>query len=592
VDQYPTDLLTIPLRRKLPLLLAVLLAGFGLTAAQSPPADLIVWHAKVYTVEPRLPWAQAVAVRGERIVAVGSDEQIARWRGPQTRVVDAQGHLVLPGFTDSHIHFLEGSLALTHVNLDETSNVAEIQKVLREYGAAHPATDAASAWILGRGWSYPEFGAAAMPDKKYLDELFPDRPVSLTGFDGHTSWANSVALKLAGITRETPDPLNGKIVRDAAGEATGALQEAAADLVANIVPTPTRAEQLAALSSGIAEANRLGLTRVISCGNDTAGASDHNHLDLMAELRRQGKLTLRFYVSTYADPGAAPAQTIREAERLRKQYPASDQWLAVGAVKFFLDGVIEGHTAAMLEPYADDPSQRGPLRWDPKKYKRLVADLDRRGFQIFTHAIGDRAVRLALDAYQQAEQRNHSKDPRDRIEHIETVSAADIPRFGSLRVVASFQPLHAYPDDDTLKVWLKGVGPEREPRAWAWHSIAEKNGVLAFGSDWPVVTMNPWYGIQTALTRQTRDGKPEGGFVPQQRISLAQAIAGYTMGAAIGGRREKTEGSLAAGKVADLIVLSEDLFTIEPSQISKTEVLVTVVGGRIVYTAPAGEKKP
>ena len=584
MDQHAADIL----RRVLSLgtLLAALCGACAAQAPKHPPADTIILHARIYTVDAQHPWAEALAIRAGKLVAVGDEKQIAAWRGPKTQVLDAGGRLVLPGFTDSHIHFLEGALLLDRAHLDDTHNVAEIQEVLRQYAAKHPAKDRASAWIVGRGWSYPEFGESAMPDKKYLDELFPDRPVMLEGYDGHTYWVNSAALKLAGITRATPDPLNGKIVHDANGEPTGALQEAAADLVLKVVPLPPRDETLQSLRAALAEANRVGLTRVISCGNDTPNASDHLRLDLYDELRRRGQLTVRFYASTYADPALSDSAIVAEAQRLRRRYPADDPWLALGAVKFFLDGVIEGHTAAMLEPYSDKPGDVGKLRWDEARYKALVATLDRNDFQIFTHAIGDRAVRLALDAYAEANRANHTQAARDRIEHIETISAADIPRFGELGVIASMQPLHAYPDDDTLNVWAKAAGPERTTRAWAWHSIAAHGGVLAFGSDWPVVTMDPWQGIQNALTRQTVDGKPDGGFVPGERITLEQAIAGYTIGAALGGRREKTEGSLTPGKVADLIIVTPDLFTVDPHAIAKTKVLLTMVGGRVVYFAP------
>jgi hypothetical protein len=261
-------------------------------------------------------------------------------------------------------------------------------------------------------------------------------------------------------------------------------------------------------------------------------------------------------------------------------------------VKFFLDGVIETHTAAMLAPYSDDPTQSGFLQWDPAAYQQAVTELDKRGFQIFTHAIGDRAIRLALDSYETAQKTNHTADARHRIEHIEDASAADLPRFGKLGVIASMQPLHAYPDDDTLKVWAGNVGPERAQRAWAWRTIENSGGTLAFGSDWPVVTLNPWPGVQNAVTRQTTEGDPPGGFVPKERISLEDAIKAYTLGAAFAGHREKTEGSLEPGKLADLIVIQQDLFKIEPSEIAKTEVLLTMVGGKVVYqsshwTSPA-----
>ena len=584
MDQHTANILS---RAARVLLVTASLLGFCATRVEAREvADVVVLHGKVYTVDAHRPWAQAIAVRAGKIVAVGTDREIARWHGPKTRVLDAGGHLVLPGFTDSHIHFLEGAISMQRAQLADTTSIAEIQRVLREYAAAHPATDAASAWIMGRGWSYPEF-PGNMPHKKYLDELFPDRPVVLEGFDGHTYWANSVALRLAGITRATPDPVNGKIVRDENGEPTGALQESAADAVIKIRPQPSRAGKLRALQAALAEANRVGLTRVISCGNDTVGASDHTQIDLFDELRKAGQLSVRFYISTYAGPDASLRAIVEEASALRTRFPAEDPWLAVGAVKFFLDGVIEGHTAAMLAPYADLPGESGALRWDEQKYKQAVRTLDAQGFQVFTHAIGDRAVRLALDTYGEAQKANATRDPHHRIEHIETVAASDIPRFGALGVVASFQPLHAYPDEDTLGVWLKSAGAERGQRAWAWHSIAAGRGVLAFGSDWPVVTMDPWRGIQNALTRQTLAGKPEAGFVPNERITLEQAIAGYTTGAAIGGRHERTEGSLTVGKVADLIVISQDLFAIDPHTIYKTKVLLTMVEGRVVYDASA-----
>jgi predicted amidohydrolase YtcJ len=298
---------------------------------------------------------------------------------------------------------------------------------------------------------------------------------------------------------------------------------------------------------------------------------------------------VRFYISDYQAPDELRKEDLERIEADRKKYPRSDEWLAAGAVKFFLDGVIESHTAAMQGSYADEPGNSGKLRWTPDHYKAAVAELDRRGIQVFTHAIGDRAVRLALDAYENAAKQNHTKDSRDRIEHIETITAADIPRFGKLGVIASMQPLHTYPDDDTLGPWLKAAGKEREPRAWPWKSIANSGGDLAFGSDWPVVTLSPWPGVQTAVTRQTFDGQPPGGWVPEQRITLEQAIRGYTLGAAYGVHREKNEGSLKAGKLADLIIIDQDLFEIDPHQIAKTKVLLTMVGGKVVYRSPRWE---
>jgi predicted amidohydrolase YtcJ len=540
-----------------------------------PPADTIVINARIYTVNSRQPWAEGLAIKNGKLVAVGDKKHINSHRGPSTKTIDANGHLVLPGFTDCHIHFMSGSLSLLGVNLDDAKTVAAIQKKVKEFADAHPN----NTWIVGRGWSYPVFGAAALPDKKYLDQVVVDRPVYLEGFDGHTYWANSKALEKAGITKDTPDPPNGKIVRDpTTGEATGALKEAAFDLVNRVVPKPTREERLQALRQGLREANKAGLVRVHSAGQD------FEYLDLYDELRKQGQLTVRFYIAYFLDPPELTPAILDQIEQARRTY--HDDWISGGAVKTMLDGVVESHTAAMLEPYSDDPSQTGKLFWDPAKYKQTVAELDRRGFQVFTHAIGDRAVRLALDAYEEAHNANGTKDSRDRIEHIETITTADILRFGKLGVIASMQPLHSYPDEDTLSIWARNAGPERATRAFAWNSIAASGGRLAFGSDWPVVTLSPWAGVQNALTRQTTEGMPPGGFLPKERVSLAQTIEAYTLGAAYAGKREKTEGSLEPGKLADLIVLSQNLFNAPPNKARQTEVLVTMVGGKVVWESP------
>jgi predicted amidohydrolase YtcJ len=539
--------------------------------AEVPTADMIITHARIYTLNEKQPWAEALAVRGARIVAVGSEKEMEAYRADSTKIVDVEGRLVLPGFEDCHIHFMDGSMGLVEVDLNGASTVAEIQQRVKEYAAAHPK----DAWITGMGWTYPTFGPSALPDKKILDEVVPDRPVYLVAFDGHSSWANSKALEMAGITRGTPDPPNGKIVRDANGDATGALKEHAGDLVASKMPRSTRGERLAALRKGIHQANRFGLTRVQSAGQD------FEYLDLYDELRHKGELTLRFYVAYFLDPPELRAEDLQKIEQARKTY--HDEWISGGVVKIMLDGVVEAHTAAMLAPYSDDSTQTGKLFWEPEKYKSAVTELDKRGLQLFTHAIGDKAVRTALDAYQDAARINHTHGARPRIEHIETITAEDIPRFGKLGVIASVQPLHLYPDEDTLDIWARNVGPERAQRAWSFHSIEADGGRLAFGSDWPVVTMNPWEGLQTAITRRTAEGKPEGGFVPNEAISLEDGIKAYTLGAAFAGRKEKEEGSLETGKLADLIVVDQDLFKIPASEIGKTQVLLTMVGGKLVY---------
>jgi predicted amidohydrolase YtcJ len=564
------------LRSLFGMVLAVVAVGYA-SAQQSvriAPADILIVHAKIYTLDSQKPWAQAVAIRKGKIIAIGREEEVERFRGIGTKRIDAGGKLVLPGFTDCHVHFLDGSLALGRVQLEGAKDVAEIQTRLKEYATQRPGTD----WLLGGGWNYAMFGDVTLPDKKYLDQLFPDRPVFLEGFDLHTFWVNSKALELAGITRNTPDPPNGIIVRDAqTGEATGALKEDADAVIKKVIPPPSRVEQLTALRAGIKSANQDGITRVHSAG------WDFEILPLLAELRQENQLTLRFHMAYRLNGYQLSQKDIDAIEAARKTF--HDEWLNVNSVKFVLDGVVESHTAALLEPYADIPTTQGALFWDPQKFKDAVAELDKRGLQLYTHAVGDYAVRTALDAYEFAENKNHSKDRRNRVEHIETIAATDIPRFGKLGVIASMQPLHSYPDADTLEVWAKALGPDRASRGWVWKSIAGAGGHYAFGSDWPIVTINPWEGIQTAVTRQTDEGTPVGGFLPSQRLTVEEAVAGYTRNAAYAGHLEKSEGSLEVGKVADLILIDRNIFEIDPHHIGETKVLTTIVGGKIVYEA-------
>ncbi len=539
--------------------------------AALPTADLVVRHAAIWTVDPTRPRAEALAVQGDSIVAVGTDAEIAPRIGTRTRVIDAKGRTVLPGFTDTHVHFLSGSLGLTRANLEGAKDVADLRTRLTAYRATHPGT----AWVLGRGWNYAMFGAEALPHKKHLDDLFPDRPVLLSGYDGHTSWANSKALALAGITRTTPDPANGVIVRDQSGEATGALKEKATALVSRLVPSPTRAEQVQALLAGMKHASAFGVTRVHSAGGD------FDVLPVLDSLHKAGGLTLRFDIGYFVDPPALRAQDLAKIEEARTRYTGA--WVAGGMVKLMIDGVIESHTAAMLAPYSDDPTTSGAMFWKADAFADAVKVLDGRGVRMMTHAIGELGVRTVLDAYAAAAAANGTRDRRNRVEHIETVAASDIVRFGKDGVIAGMQPLHAYPDVNTTDVWARNIGPERASRSWVWKRLSAGGARLAFGSDWPVVTLNPWPGVQVAVTRTTETGLPPGGFVPSEKLAVTDVIAAYTMGAAVAGARERREGSLTVGKVADLIMLTRDPFTATPAQLAELTVALTVAGGRVVF---------
>ncbi len=553
-------------------LLALTAACSGGRPAPGAAADTIIVNARVYTVNAAQPWAEAVAVRGGRVLAVGTARAVSRHKAAGTSVIDAGGRLVLPGFMDSHIHFVGGSASLAGVDLAGTRTVEEIQRRIRAFADENPQAE----WVRGRGWMYAAF-PGDMPHKKYLDEVVADRPAVMSCADGHTTWVNSKALDLAGIDRRTPDPENGKIVRDEAGEPTGALLEEAGALVSKHIPRPTAEETLASLRRGLREAARLGVVRAHGMGGEFEA------LELLDRLRRDGELTIRLSVSMWIDPPGPTDEDWQAYERARARY--NDEWLSLGGVKLMLDGVIDSGTGAMLDPYENQRGNRGKLFWEPEAFKRAVAAFNAWGLQVSTHAIGDAAIRLSLDAYEEAARAAGEPDVRNKVEHAEDIAADDIPRFGRLGVVASLQPLHANPDPTWMGTWIENVGPEREQRAFAWKAVLGAGGRLAFGSDWPVVTLSPWPGLQVAVTRQDLNGRPEGGWLPQHRLTLEEAVYAYTMGGAYAMHREKEEGSIEPGKLADLIIVSQDIFKIDPHEIAKTEVVLTMVGGRVVHDA-------
>jgi predicted amidohydrolase YtcJ len=556
----------------------LLLAGHA--DAQQPPtprplADLVIRHAAVWTVDAAHPRATAVAVAGDSIVAVGTDAELQRWIGPRTQIIDAQGRTLLPGFTDSHVHFLMGSLALARVALGDATNLPDLRATLREWNSKNPGTG----WVLGRGWKYAAIGGDGMPSKRDLDDIFPDRPVIFSAYDGHTSWVNSKALALAGITRDTPDPANGIIVRDAAGEPTGALKEKASALVNAIVPTPTAAETRDALRIGLRYASSLGITRVHSAHGD------FELLPLLDALHAAGALSVRFDVGAFVDPPLLQPAFVAKLDSARLRYRGD--WVSANLVKLMIDGVVESRTAAMLAPYTTDSSSSGALFWPVEAFTAAVTELDAKGFRVMTHAIGDRGIRTILDAYAAARLANGPRDRIQRIEHIETIDTADIARFGRDGVIASMQPLHAYPESDGIEgPWSRAIGAERASHAWLWKRIATDGGRIAFGSDWPVVTLNPWPGVQVAVTRQTELGAPPEGFVPTEKLDIATAIAGYTMGPALAAGREIKEGSITPGKLADFVLLERDPFSATPLQLAQMTVAMTIVGGRVVYQRP------
>lgn len=479
---------------------ATLIAGIIARAQRDDegPVDLIVFNGKIYPADGKGTFAEAIAVRGTTIFRVGSNREIKRMRRPQTTVIDAHGAAVVPGFNDSHVHFASGGLSLSEISLLDAATLDQISVTVRDWAKVH----ADRPWVVGRGWYYTAF-PYGLPTRQMLDEMVPDRPAYLTAYDGHSGWANTAALKLAGITRATANPKNGIVVKDAKGEPTGVLKESAMGLMRAVLPKPDRAERLSAIQAGIREAHRLGVTSV----QNASGSSDE--IELWDELRRGGDLKLRMYHALSAGPGFTETDADRFDETRRAH--ADDPLLKAGAVKLMADGVIEAHTAAMLEPYANRPT-KGMPNFTPDDLNRIVALLDKRGWQIWIHAIGDGGIRMALDAFEAAAKANPtpSRSRRHRIEHIESTDPADVPRFGALGVIASMQPLHANPDPSMGTVWTENLGPERAAHAWLWNSIATAGGRLAFGSDWPVVTLDPRVGLQVAANRLSPEGEQIG----------------------------------------------------------------------------------
>jgi predicted amidohydrolase YtcJ len=562
------------------LLVTVSLCAAPARGAEAAP-DLVLFHGRIYTVDARHPWAQALAIKNGRIVAVGSDAAVLPLKQRTTRGIDLQGQLLTPGLIDSHVHFIDGAWYLHNVALRDATTMAEVARRVADYAKAHPQGD----WIQGEGWSY---GYTDLPNgefhKELLDRVSPNRPVLLDSSMAHAAWVNSAALRRAGITRDTPNPAGGEIVRGPDGEATGWLkEESAIHLVLDKVPKPTPREAQAALLTAIREANRLGLTRVDSAGDD------FDLLAVFAKIERDGKLTLRISIADWINPPALSAAHLAALETARSRY--HDQYLSCCVAKFIMDGVLESHTAYLPAGYADRPAETGMRFFMPEDYKAAVRALSAHDFQIYTHAIGDGAIKLALDAYEEAQSAAPTRaNPRNRIEHAEAPDPEDIPRFGKLGVIASMQPLMIYPRDEWKGMeglWQQYAGEKFLPTAFAIRSLLDSHAIVAFGTDWPVVQLNPLLGIRNAVLRQSLDGQPAGGYVPEQRISLAQALRAYTLDAAYASRADQDEGSIEVGKLADVVLFSTNFLETSADALPGTRVLLTIVGGKIAYQAPA-----
>ena len=558
--------------------------------ADGPPADLVFVGGAGYTMDAARRWVRAVAVRGERIVAVatGSDRELRDLVGPRTEVVDLKGGMLLPGFQDAHVHPVSGGYEQLRCDLTEEQSLAGYLRVIGEYAASHPE----ATWIVGGGWSMDVFPGGT-PGRQELDAVVADRPVFLFNRDHHGAWVNSRALALAGIDRHTPDPPHGRIEREADGEPQGTLHEAAMELVGELAPKPTRADLEAALRRAQAYLHSLGITawQDAAVGDSLSG---EDTLPVYRQAEDRGELTARVVGSLWWERERDEAQLAELLERRATTRP--DGRMRASTVKIMQDGVCEDFTAAMLEPYLDArgtaTGNRGMSFIDPEALKRYTTLLDREGFQVHFHALGDRAVRECLDAVEAARRANGPNDHRHHLAHLQVVHPDDLPRFRALGAVANAQPLWARNEPQMTELTIPFLGPARAARQYPFRSLLRHGATLAFGSDWPVSSPDPLAGIHTAVNRTPLPGEADAGdghrwspepFLPEERLDLPAALFGYTMGAAFVNHLERDTGSIEVGKLADLVVLDRNLFELPPEELGTAKVLATWVDGRKVY---------
>jgi predicted amidohydrolase YtcJ len=554
------------------LVLGLALAAGGLAACRhGDPADLVLRHGAIYPFAADSVRVETLAVRDGRIVYAGEDGGVGRFIERRTVVLELAGRMVLPGFRDTHVHPSAG-VGLSECRFDELKTRQAVLDSLRRCAENHPEQP----WIRGRGWQLPVF-PQANPRKEWLDAVVPDRPVYLTAADGHSAWVNSKALELAGVTRGTSDPPNGRIERDpATGEPSGTLRERAADLVAKQLPPRTQTELRAGLLRAVALANSFGIVALHEASADPA------LLEAYAALDSAGQLTARTIAAIRVDPLAGPGQV--DSLRAWRGRFAGRRYFSPSAAKFFVDGVIEAKTAALLAPYLGDPNGwRGEPNFSPGALDTLVAAVDAAGFQVHQHAIGDRAVRMALDALAFARRHNGPRDARPLIAHLELIDPADIPRFAELEVIPSFQPLWAYADDYITRLTEPVLGPERSRWLYPIASVAKTGAHLAAGSDWSVSSLNPLDAIQVAVTRRGLDAPSGPAWIPEEVLDLGSILTAYTTGGAYAAGEEALRGTLELGKAADLIVLDRDLFRIPVTQIHTVRVLLTLLDGKEVW---------
>ena len=551
---------------------ALAVGGLAGCFREREQAALVLRGGEVYTVDAARSWASAIAVRDGRIVYVGSDSLPRGLIGPGTRIVELAGAMVLPGFQDAHVHPISSGVELTECHLHSLTTAVAVLDSIRACALAR----ADRPWVRGSGWQLPIF-PRGNPSRLDLDRAVPDRPALFYAADGHSAWLNSRALALAGITRHTVDPVNGRIERDPGGEPSGTLRESAMGLVDRVVPARTRAERAAGLERAQREANAFGITSIF------AATADEPDLAAYAEADRAGALTLRVVAAAYS--GAQADSILPRAQAWRTQYATGR--VRPNAVKLFQDGVIEARTAALLAPYLDRAGDAGTPIFDQPTLDRLTADLDGDGFQVHVHAIGDRAVRMALDAFAQARERNGPRDSRHAITHLQLIDPADWPRFRALGVVVNFQALWANGDDYLTKLTEPALGPARSRWLYPIASLVRTGAVVTGGSDWSVSSLNPLEAIEVGITHRNPGDSAAAAWNPAERVDLATMIALYTINAAWALHQEDKTGSIEPGKLADLVVLDQNLFQIPADRIHEARVIRTLLEGKTVYEAKA-----
>ncbi len=555
------------MRAMVMVLLTLSWVGCAVTPRTAPgadaeaPATLALLDARVWTGNPRLPWAEAVAVRGERLIAVGTRAEVERHLGAGTRVIDAKGRFLVPGFNDAHLHFLDGGFRLSSVQLRDAKTPAEFVARIKAFAASVPK----GTWITGGDWDHELWGGE-LPRREWLDAVTPDHPVWVNRLDGHMSLANGAALRAAGVTAATPEVAGGSIVRGSGGEPTGILKDNAQALVDRVVPPPSVERSDRALEAAMRHVAEQGVTSVQHMGT-------WQELAVFERAHAAGRLRTRIYAAVPLDTWERLRDTVAKRGR-------GDAWLRIGALKGYVDGSLGSHTAAFLAPFTDAPQDTGLLVNTSEDLYRWTSGADKAGLHVAVHAIGDRAIRLQLDLFQRVAEENGPRDRRFRIEHAQHIAPEDVPRFAAQGVIASMQPYHAIDDGR----WAERViGPERSRTTYAFRSLMDAGARVAFGSDWYVAPPTPLEGIYAAVTRRTLDDRNPGGWVPEQRVGVEDALRAYTAAGAFASFEEGEKGTLEPGRLADLVLIDQDLTRVPPETIRDAKVMLTVVGGQVIF---------